>query len=83
MYLIVRFLLSHHFFFSDKSISNNFLYYMVSQYEINETLIENTNALFYRYQVTEAEEESYSVPFFVAFLIALNWNQRISLAFQR
>ena len=43
---------------------------MVSQYEINETLIENTNALFY--QVTEAEEESYSVPFFVAFSIALN-----------
>ena len=41
---------------------------MVSQYEINEALIlswlfiENTNALFYRYQVAEAEEESYSVP---------------------
>ena len=45
---------------------------MVSQYEINETLIENTNALFYHYQMAEAEEESYSVPFFVAFLIALN-----------
>ena len=45
---------------------------MVSQYEINETLIENTNALFHHYQVTAAEEGSYSVPFFVAFLIALN-----------
>ena len=45
---------------------------MVSQYEINETLIENTNALFYRYQMAEAEEESYSVPFFVVFLIALS-----------
>ena len=51
---------------------------MVSQYEINETLvfswlfIENTNALFYHYHIAEAEEESYSVPFFVAFLIALS-----------
>ena len=45
---------------------------MVSQYEINETLIENTNALFYHYQLAEAEEESYSVPFFVAFLTALS-----------
>ena len=45
---------------------------MVSQYEINETLIENTNALFYHYQVAEAEEESYSVPFFVVFLTALS-----------
>ena len=45
---------------------------MVSQYEINETLIENTNALFYRYHTAEAEEESYSVPSFVAFLTALN-----------
>ena len=34
--------------------------------------IENTNALFYHYQMAEAEEESYSVPCFVAFLIALN-----------
>ena len=45
---------------------------MVPQYQINETLIENISALFYRYQMAEAEEESYSVPFFVAFLIALN-----------
>ena len=51
---------------------------MVSQYEINETpilswlFIENTNALFYRSQMTEAEGESYSVPLFVAFSIALN-----------
>ena len=45
---------------------------MVSQYEINETLIENTNALFYRYQMAEEEGESYSVPSFVAFLIAPN-----------
>ena len=45
---------------------------MVSQYEINETLIENTNALLYHYQVTEAEEESYSVPFLVAFSIAFS-----------
>ena len=45
---------------------------MVSQYKINETLIENTNALFYRYQTAEAEEESYSVPFLVVFLIALS-----------
>ena len=51
---------------------------MVSQYEINETLIfswlfiENTNALFYRHQMAEAEEESYSVPFLVPFLIALS-----------
>jgi len=45
---------------------------MVSQYEINETLIENISAFFYRYQMVEAEEESYPVPFFIAFLIALS-----------
>ena len=45
---------------------------MVSQYEINETLIENISALSYLHQMAEAEEESYSVPFFVAFLIALS-----------
>ena len=45
---------------------------MVPQYKVNETLIENASALFYRYQMAEEEGESYSVPFFVAFLIALN-----------
>ena len=51
---------------------------MVSQYEINETLIfswlfiENTNPLYHHHQMAEAEEESYSVSFFVAFLIALS-----------
>ena len=45
---------------------------MVPQYKVNETLIENVSALFYRYQMAEAEEESYSVPFSVAFLIALS-----------
>ena len=45
---------------------------MVSQYEINETLIEKISALFYRHQMAEAEEESYSVSFFIAFLIALS-----------